>query len=45
MGPQVSDEYLYGSWTRSTRSRARAGKTMPQIALNWLRGMADGGEA
>ena len=35
-GPQVADEHLYKVSTRWMRSRKKPGKTVPQVALNWL---------
>ena len=35
-GPQVSDEYLYGVVEVLDALAAETGKTVPQIALNWL---------
>jgi aryl-alcohol dehydrogenase-like predicted oxidoreductase len=36
MGPQVSDEYLYRVIDALDEVAAETGKTVPQIALNWL---------
>ena len=36
MGPQVSDEYLYAVVDAIDALAADTGKTVPQIALNWL---------
>lgn len=36
MGPQVSDEYLYRVIDALDEIAAETGKTVPQIALNWL---------
>ncbi|ULU23863.1 aldo/keto reductase [Dyella terrae] len=36
MGPQVSDEYLYRVIDALDDIAAETGKTVPQIALNWL---------
>ena len=36
MGPQVSDEYLYAVVDALDALAADTGKTVPQIALNWL---------
>jgi aryl-alcohol dehydrogenase-like predicted oxidoreductase len=36
IGPQVSDEYLYGIVDALDALAADTGKTVPQIALNWL---------
>ena len=35
-GPPVADEYLYTWSTRWTQSPTETGKTIPQVALNWL---------
>ena len=35
-GPQVPDEYTTRSWMRWMKSRKKPGKTVPQVALNWL---------
>ena len=35
-GPQVSDDYLYGVVDALDAIAAETGKTVPQIALNWL---------
>lgn len=35
-GPQVSDEYLYGVVDAIDEVAKETGKTVPQIALNWL---------
>lgn len=35
-GPQISDEYLYGVVDAIDEVAAETGKTVPQIALNWL---------
>ena len=35
-GPQMSDEYLYGVIDVLDALAAETGKTVPQIALNWL---------
>jgi aryl-alcohol dehydrogenase-like predicted oxidoreductase len=35
-GPQVSDEYLYGVVDALDAMSEETGKTVPQIALNWL---------
>jgi aryl-alcohol dehydrogenase-like predicted oxidoreductase len=36
MGPQVGDEYLYGVIDALDEIAKETGKTIPQIALNWL---------
>jgi aryl-alcohol dehydrogenase-like predicted oxidoreductase len=36
MGPQVSDEYLFGVIDALEEIAKETGKTVPQIALNWL---------
>jgi aryl-alcohol dehydrogenase-like predicted oxidoreductase len=36
MGPQVSDDYLYGVVDALDAVAAETGKTVPQVALNWL---------
>ncbi len=36
MGPQVADEYLYGVVDALDKVTAATGKTVPQVALNWL---------
>jgi len=36
MGPQVSDEYLYTVVDALDKVAAETGKSIPQIALNWL---------
>jgi aryl-alcohol dehydrogenase-like predicted oxidoreductase len=36
MGPQVCDEYLYTVVDALDKVAAETGKTVPQIALNWL---------
>jgi aryl-alcohol dehydrogenase-like predicted oxidoreductase len=36
MGPQVSDEYLYTVVDALDAVAAETGKTVPQVALNWL---------
>ena len=36
MGPQVSDEYLYKVVDALDAVAAETGKTVPQVALNWL---------
>jgi len=36
MGPQVSDEYLYRVVDALDAVAAECGKTVPQVALNWL---------
>jgi aryl-alcohol dehydrogenase-like predicted oxidoreductase len=36
MGPQVSDEYLYTVVDALDQVAAETGKSVPQIALNWL---------
>jgi aryl-alcohol dehydrogenase-like predicted oxidoreductase len=36
MGPQVSDDYLYGVVDVLDAVAAETGKTVPQVALNWL---------
>jgi aryl-alcohol dehydrogenase-like predicted oxidoreductase len=36
MGPPVADEYLYGVVDALEAVAAETGKTVPQIALNWL---------
>ena len=36
MGPQVGDEYLYGVIDALDEIANETGKTIPQIALNWL---------
>jgi aryl-alcohol dehydrogenase-like predicted oxidoreductase len=36
LGPQVSDEYLYNVVDALDAVAAETGKTVPQIALNWL---------
>jgi aryl-alcohol dehydrogenase-like predicted oxidoreductase len=36
MGPQVSDEYLFGVVDVLDAVAAETGKTVPQVALNWL---------
>ncbi len=35
-GPQVSDDYLFGVVDAVDKVAAETGKTVPQIALNWL---------
>ena len=35
-GPPVADEYLYGVIDALDAVAAETGKTVPQIALNWL---------
>jgi aryl-alcohol dehydrogenase-like predicted oxidoreductase len=35
-GPQISDEYLYAVVDAIEEVAAETGKTVPQIALNWL---------
>jgi aryl-alcohol dehydrogenase-like predicted oxidoreductase len=35
-GPQMSDEYLYGVVDALDKVAAETGKTVPQVALNWL---------
>ena len=35
-GPQVSDEYLYTVVDALDKVAAETGKTVPQVALNWL---------
>jgi len=35
-GPQVADEFLYNVVDALDRTAAETGKTVPQIALNWL---------
>ena len=37
-GPQVSDDYLYGVVDALEAVAAETGRTVPQIALNWLLG-------
>jgi aryl-alcohol dehydrogenase-like predicted oxidoreductase len=37
-GPQVDDEYLYGVVDALDEVAAETGKTVPQVALNWLLG-------
>jgi len=36
MGPQVSDDYLYGVVDVLDAVASETGKTVPQVALNWL---------
>jgi aryl-alcohol dehydrogenase-like predicted oxidoreductase len=36
MGPQVADEYLYTVVDALDEVAAETGKTVPQVALNWL---------
>lgn len=36
MGPQVADEYLYTVVDALDTVAAETGKTLPQVALNWL---------
>ena len=36
MGPQVADEYLYGVVDALIAVAEEVGKTVPQVALNWL---------
>jgi aryl-alcohol dehydrogenase-like predicted oxidoreductase len=36
MGPQVSDDYLYGVVDALDAVAAETGRTVPQVALNWL---------
>lgn len=36
MGPQVSDDYLFGVVDVLDAVAAESGKTVPQVALNWL---------
>jgi aryl-alcohol dehydrogenase-like predicted oxidoreductase len=36
MGPQVSDDYLYRVVDALDEVAAETGKSVPQIALNWL---------
>jgi aryl-alcohol dehydrogenase-like predicted oxidoreductase len=35
-GPQIPDEYLYGVVDALDKVAAETGKTVPQVALNWL---------
>jgi aryl-alcohol dehydrogenase-like predicted oxidoreductase len=36
MGPKVADEYLYNVVDALDEVAAETGKTVPQIAINWL---------
>ena len=36
MGPQVPEEYLYGVVDALDAVSAETGKSVPQVALNWL---------